>query len=170
MKGAEINGAIKVDGIDSEYHGTDTALTTVTADLSTYTGSEKGAVIVTNSGNAVFDGKQTLITVDADHAGKVFGVILDKGKAEFNADTTVINVNNTNAIGTWDYAVDVKADSQAVFNGKDVSIKAVKPIIHHRLLLFGIDQRLTLIIQGQQLLKQTVMPVLPLWMSKMAVL
>ena len=126
VKGAEINGAIKVDGIDSEYHGTDTALTTVTADLSTYTGSEKGAVIVTNNGNAVFDGKQTLITVDADHAGKVFGVILDKGKAEFNADTTVINVNNTNAIGTWDYAVDVKADSQAVFNGKDVSIKAVK--------------------------------------------
>lgn len=126
VKGAEINGAIKVDGIDSEYHGTDTALTTVTADLSTYIGSEKGAVIVTNNGNAVFDGKQTLITVDADHAGKVFGVILDKGKAEFNADTTVINVNNTNAIGTWDYAVDVKADSQAVFNGKDVSIKAVK--------------------------------------------
>lgn len=124
VTGADITGSVTVDG--GEYHGTDTSVTSSTDNLGTYAGAEKGAVIIKNNGKAVFGGTQTKITVNADHDGKVYGVVLDAGEAEFNADTTIIEVNNTNSINKWDYAVDVKEDSKVTFGGKDVTIKAAK--------------------------------------------
>ena len=126
VAGADIKGAIIVDGSDSKYQGTDTGVTVETDNLGTYSGGEKGAVIITNNGEAVFDGEKTEINVGADYSGKVYGVVLKDSKAEFNADTTIINVNNSNSVGTWDYAVDVKENSAVTFGGKDVNIKANK--------------------------------------------
>lgn len=124
VKGADIFGAINVDG--GNYTGTDTTLKATTDTLAVYSGTDKSAVIVKNNGKAVFDGSKTEIKVDADHAGKVYGVILKDGEAEFNADNTVIDVTNKNGIKTWDYAVDVKDNSKVTFGGKDVNIKANK--------------------------------------------
>ena len=124
VKGADIFGAINVDG--GNYTGTDTTLKATTDTLAVYSGTDKSAVIVKNGGKAVFDGSKTEIKVDADHAGKVYGVILKDGEAEFNADNTVIDVTNKNSIGIWDYAVDVKENSKVTFGGKDVNIKANK--------------------------------------------
>lgn len=124
VKGADIFGAVNVDG--GSYTGTDTALQATTDTLAVYSGSEKSAVIVKNNGKAVFNGSKTEIKVDADHAGKVYGVVLKDGEAEFNADNTVIDVTNKNGIETWDYAVDVKDNSKVTFGGKDVNIKANK--------------------------------------------
>lgn len=126
VAGADIKGAIIVDGSDSKYQGTDTGVTVETDNLGTYSSGEKGAVIITNNGEAVFDGEKTEINVGADYSGKVYGVVLKDSKAEFNADTTIINVNNSNSVGTWDYAVDVKENSAVTFGGKDVNIKANK--------------------------------------------
>lgn len=126
VAGADIKGAIIVDGSDSKYQGTDTGVTVETDNLGTYSRGEKGAVIITNNGKAVFDGEKTEINVGADYSGKVYGVVLKDSKAEFNADTTIINVNNSNSVGTWDYAVDVKENSAVTFGGKDVNIKANK--------------------------------------------
>lgn len=124
ITGADITGSVTVDG--GEYHGTDTSVTSSTDNLGTYAGAEKGAVIIKNNGKAVFGGTQTKITVDADHNDKVYGVVLKAGEAEFNADTTIIEVNNTHSVKIWDYAVDVKEDSKVTFGGKDVTIKAAK--------------------------------------------
>lgn len=93
ITGADITGSVTVDG--GEYHGTDTSVTSSTDNLGTYAGAEKGAVIIKNNGKAVFGGTQTKITVNADHDGKVYGVVLDAGEAEFNADTTITVVNVT---------------------------------------------------------------------------
>lgn len=119
------NGSIIVSG--GEYSGSNLELNADENQLAVYGGTDKAAVIVKDNGSAVFDGKSTIIDVNADHNGKVFGLILNNGaQAEFNADQTKIYVDNVNKVGTWDYAVDVKENSQLDFNGTDVDILANK--------------------------------------------
>lgn len=124
ITGADITGSVTVDG--GEYHGTDTSVTSSTDNLGTYADTEKGAVIIKNNGKAVFGGTQTKITVDADHDGKVYGVVLDAGEAEFNADTTitVVNVTKTGPEAGKAYAVwSTEADSEISLLG-NTSIEA----------------------------------------------
>lgn len=120
LNNATVNGYISLDGEKQSLSSKDSTI----AGAGTYTGTEKAAVIVKNGSEAIFDGATTSITVDDDHAGKLYGVVVNGGNAEFNADSTVIDVTNTNNGGTWNYAIDAQNNSAISFGGKDVSIKA----------------------------------------------